>query len=71
MIASLPSPIEGVSLAKYFSAADILCLLKTSSMNDLIMFFSLDKDIGQLLYLNNLLDIIVKGQKALGVDLFT
>src|ERR671914_2110904 len=45
---SLPSPIEGFSLAKYFSLADILCSLNTSSTNDLMTFFSLDKDIGHL-----------------------
>jgi hypothetical protein len=50
----LPSPIEGFSLAKYFSMADKSCLLNISSTNDLIKSFWLDReDIRHLYVVNN------------------
>src|SRR5918999_17322 len=62
---SLPSPIEGFSLAKYFSLADILCSLNTSSTNDLMTFFSLDNDIDHLVYIfHQFIVILAEGQGA-------
>jgi hypothetical protein len=59
---SLPCPIEGFSLAKYFSIADKSCLLNISSTNVLIISFwlGIEEDIYHLYVLiMNLLVITI------------